>query len=204
MGRSIYTTLSAAGMPIAPVSPLGIYTSARALDRVPNPDGSLPPLEDVGSMPNQAMRAITELGAASLKEWPFIESMVNAEPMLGQLESASEFRLAGQYLIQDAAFEARMTRIKQAIVSKVAVCVATECDHAFEDNTGEVITAPTGELLGGHYICILGYEVINRKTYLEFGNSWSKEWGSAGFGVGDEAWARQLSAMYLMNVRRVP
>ncbi|MFC8151949.1 C1 family peptidase [Bacillus paralicheniformis] len=62
-------------------------------------------------------------------------------------------------------------------------------------STGEIPMPGESEFLGGHAICIVGYD--DDKKYLKFKNSWGPEWGDNGYGYlpydymsldGSEAW----------------
>ena len=49
------------------------------------------------------------------------------------------------------------------------------------DKTGVIPMPKKGEeLLGGHAICIVGYD--DKKKRFKFKNSWSDEWGDRGYG----------------------
>jgi C1A family cysteine protease len=62
--------------------------------------------------------------------------------------------------------------------------------QSFEDATdGEVPMPVTGEaLLGGHAICLVGYD----SAHVTFRNSWGAGWGKEGYGT--LPWAYVLSA----------
>lgn len=166
-------------------SALGIYTIARSIDRAPAPDGRLPPLCDAGSQPNQAMRALTEWGAPSEGDWPSDPRTVNREPTLGELEAASSGKIRGTYGLTTP--ETRVDDLKRALAGGLPVTFAIEVDQAFEDNTGQVIGAPLGAILGAHDLCAIGYDTSpDGSTRVRFVNSWGRTWGDRGFGWGDE------------------
>jgi C1A family cysteine protease len=52
----------------------------------------------------------------------------------------------------------------------------------FMDAPGGIIPmpAPGAEFLGGHAICIVGFDRRNRM--FKFANSWGSQWGDRGFG----------------------
>lgn len=175
----------------------GIYTLARCIDR----DDNRIPLYDEGSMPNQAMRGITEWGAPVLADWPFVPANINDEPKWDELKKASSLKLLGYYRIDDD--DTVLDRIRQSIVSGIAVPLATQVDQAFEDYSGQgTITAPTRSL-GGHYLCAVGYDTLsNGRMILEVANSWNKSWGDYGFGHCDESWILRTVDRYVMNLHQ--
>lgn len=198
VSQGVYVSLKTAGMmlPAFP-SPHGIYTLARAVDRL----SEKIPLDDGGSMPNQAMRSITEWGIPLSTDWPFDPNAINAEPDLGELMEASRLKLLGYYRIDDD--DTVVDRIKQAIVSGYAIPLATRVDQAFEDYDGYgTIAAPSGDL-GGHYICAIGYDTLSSgRAIIEIANSWGTGWGDGGFARCEESWVIQTIDRYVMNLHR--
>jgi hypothetical protein len=200
---AIETRMAARHAPIPHRSPLCVYDLARAIDRVPNADGTLPPLLDLGSMPNQAMRALSEWGVCAYDARPTDSGAVNAEPSLEELSAAAAFELAGYYRI-DAFGSARVGAVRQAIAQGYPVCFAVNVDAAFEAYDGSGVLGPPDfrELRGGHYLYAVGYRTdVALRTVFEFANSWGTAWGRSGFGEGNEAFVSGWSDVYVMDVR---
>lgn len=104
------TTLAAHGVPLpSPEQPMFEYKIGRAVDRS-NPSI---PLQDEGAQPNSLVRGsgiwgvVTEiegeggLGADSPDYTPYLETHVNDEPKLGELEKASQRLIKGYNAIAD-------------------------------------------------------------------------------------------------------
>ena len=201
IGQGVYVSLRKAGIVLASFpSGHGIYTLARAVDRL----STYTPLIDEGSMPNQGMRAMTEWGVPLLSDWPFEPGSIDAEPDLGGIRAASRLRLSGYYRVDDGGSgDDVVARVRQAVSRGHAVPVATLVDQAFEDYDGRgLVTAPTGNL-GGHYVCVVGYDTsASGRTVVEVANSWGEGWGDRGFARCDESWLRRTTDRYVMDLRR--
>ena len=196
--QGIWVSLQAAGLVFATFpSAHGIYTIARCIDRIDNRR----PLRDIGSMPNRAMRGLTEWGVPMSLDWPFDPDHINREPVWDELKKSSRLKLLGYYRV-DGTGPSVVERIKQAITSGYAVPLATQVDASFEDYNGSgVLSAPTSTL-GGHYICAVGYETMQKgNTVFTIANSWG-DWGDKGFGYCDESWLLRTTDRYVMNLHR--
>jgi hypothetical protein len=206
---AIVTAFASAGKPLSFVpSPVGIYTLARCIDRVPGSNGLLPKLTDEGSMPNQAVRGLTEWGISPMKSRTDLYSdadptTINDEPDLLSLETDSATKIIGYYAITSTGAQ-RIKDIKNAISSGFPITFATQVDNAFEAYNGtDPITAPDpSNILGGHYLYGLAYRTLNSKTILRFRNSWGN-WGQNGDAEADEAFIDGLSDIYVMSIKGV-
>lgn len=204
---AVETRLAALGTPVQHRSPIGIYTLGRCIDR----DGLLSQgLQDVGAMPNQVIRGISEWGLPIFGSMPADTkygeapdyNQVNAEPGLAALESADDAEFLGAYSIGTVN---RTSLIRQALAAGYPVCFATMVDNAFENWNGQKpIGAPNpNDILGGHYLYMIGYDTTtDGNTIVEFANSWGVTWGLQGFGLGDESFIAMMSDLYVMNVRK--
>lgn len=219
-----WTSCKQAGHPLPFIpSPDLEYKLARAIDREPGTNGGDPvALTDEGSEPNQAMRAIQEWGVMPMGTKPHDgrnsdvdPSTVNDEPSFLALETAANCELIGAYRINSLG-DARILDVCRAIAAGYAVCFAVFVDSTFEA-WGEGWTPgkeplgapdmndPTG---GGHYIYANRYHfaggvVTPDDVVIEGPNSWSTEWGNAGYWVGGADFVRAwLGDVYVMAVRK--
>lgn len=203
IAAAIWGRMKKRGTPIALPSPICIYDLARCIDR----NGPHESLVDEGSMPNQAMRGLTEWGAASAQAWghfPADPFSINDEPALDQLEAAAEFKLLGYYRI-DSTGSSRVELMRNAISQGFPICIAIDVDTAFEDYAGKgMLGAPNpNDLLGGHYVYVNGYETYSTtKTAWHFPNSWGEGWGKTGVGIGDERFIAGAMDIYVMDVHQ--
>lgn len=203
---ALATSFARAGAPLGFVpSPHSIYQLALCIDR---PDPSVP-LVDAGSMPNQAMRGLTEWGIRPMRA-PSPQgynsdcdpSNVTDEPKLADLEQDATAVIVGQYEISSA------TEAAQALAAGYAVTVASFVDTAFEelgpnsppyDMPDE--TDPNG---GGHYLFLVGYRHVAGKLQFRVQNSWgTTQWGDGGRCWVTTNFVNQCSDKYAMSVRKV-
>ena len=56
------------------------------------------------------------------------------------------------------------------------------------DRPDEVIGPPTGDVLGGHAVCLVGYQREGDRVQLRVRNSWSSSWSDGGEAWLDAAW----------------
>lgn len=206
---AIETRLAFLGTKVPHKSPLGIYDIARAMERAdsnPNvPVAQLPALEDVGAIPSWAMKGLTDFGVPSYAQRPTVDAEVNDGPRLAQLEDGATFELKGAYRI-NATGSGLLLAIKQAISSGFPVPFAVQVDNAFENWTpgNAPITTPKGQILGGHYIYLIGYDTLaTSKTVWTFANSWDVTWGDEGFAQGDDAFVQASTDLYVTDVHQV-
>lgn len=200
--------LAAAGTPLGFVpSPRGIYDNGRAIDRVPNADGTLPPLADEGAEPNQVMRGITEWGVRPMKgptsagaNYDCEPSNVNDEPTLAELEEEATHLLVGEYGITSTGKQ-RIVDMQTALAAKkpMTVAIAGGSD-AFQGYTGGVLGPLNSEL--DHYTWIYGYEVQpDGSVVFLCRNQWGEGWGEQGNYRLNEAGAQELGDIVVLDVK---
>lgn len=203
------TTLATAGTPLAkPPSPDQFYKGARALDRLPGPDGKLPPLTDDGAEPNQVMRWADEWGSKPMggptsdgRNSDVELAHVNDEPSFTDLEADRGFEFTGQYKL-DSVGPQRVEDLKKLLYAGIAVCFAYGVGDAFQAWKGGT---PLGAATDApnHYLYAVGYHTdANGKTIVEFRNSWGKTlWGIEGDGEGDEDFIASMTDLWVMDVK---
>jgi hypothetical protein len=185
-------------------SPLGLYTNARVIDRIPHGD-VFPELKDDGSMPLACMRAIPEFGVPMSRDWPFDLATINDEPTIAREETASIVKLTGYYRIYQTPSNPKsfVEAVCQAIAQGFPVCFAIQADRAFEDYRAGTTLGAAGASMGGHYVCATGYDSTaggSRVILVE--NSWGTSWGDHGNAHGDEAFMRGMSDVVIMKLKR--
>lgn len=145
-GHSSGITLRSAimGKPIPLASAVGLYQCALMIQRMPNADGSLPPLEDTGSEPSVIQQALQTYGIASKATWggdpPTPESII-IQPTLKQLEAAQTYLLVGMYAITstgDQYLEDLMTAWANGYPTTGAIAASSS---TFNNYTGGILSA---------------------------------------------------------------
>lgn len=204
---AVGTSFSFRGEPLGfTPSPRGLYCLARCIDRA---DPSIP-LVDEGSMPNQAVRSLSEWGIHAMQapspqgyDSDCDPSNVNNEPTLLELEQDALTLVVGQYEI-DTWGPQRVLDICTALAAGYAVTCSVSAGNA----TWQQWT-PANDPLGAqspikldHYVWFIGYRTVNGKKILRIRNQWGKLWGDEGEIEVTEDFVDQTSDLYAYNVRR--
>lgn len=148
------------------LSPRYLYNSARAAQ---NWKG------DHGAFIKDAIQVIRTQGAVLESVWPYKpgEFDSKAPPTVDRAE---------RYRIKAAREVKSLAEIKVAIQKGFPVVGGIPLYRSYMSAKGGIIPDPTPEerILGGHAICIVGYD--DTKKLLKFKNSWGTSWGEAGYG----------------------
>ena len=213
LSQSIWTAICYVGPALAFVpSPRGIYTLARCIGRVQGPGGALPPLEDHGAMPADAMSGLSAWGihamgpkAADGRNSDVDPTTVNREPEFEELEIDALHIVSDEYRIDESSADV-VAQTCAAIAAGSPVGVGFFCDSRFEDWYPALGPAPAPDLNdsagGGHWMSIHGYATAPDGTKVFRGpNSWGEGWGDHGHFVASEAWLRAAFDLYVMRVQ---
>lgn len=74
-------------------------------------------------------------------------------------------------------------QVKQAIYQgKSAVIAILGNNICWISNSGIVEVPNKESVTWGHFLCLIGWKIINGVLHFEFINSWGEEWGDKGFG----------------------
>ena len=159
-------------------SPAFIYAECKKLDGVPNEEGTYPRV---------AMKVLLEKGTCLESTVPYSdEVMKKSMPSTTHAyEEAKKFKVGAYAKVQTTA------EIKQALVQDGAVLAGVIVTDSFLKPQNGFIPMPEGSFLGGHAICLDGYDddltfaYKNGRTYKGFFrvvNSWGEDWGDKGYG----------------------
>lgn len=189
------------------VSPDDLYKGGRAIDRMPNPDGSFPRLLDVGAMPNQVIRFANEWGVRQMVALPDRYSdvdplTVNAEPNLAALEADGVNLVVGDYQIFAGGSDLG-AQVRAAISNGIPVCVAVPGgSDAWQRYTAGSVIGATGTELD-HYVCLYAYATQPDGSYLYvIRNSWGTGWGNGGDCLVNESALEEFGDVIALSIRR--
>ena len=146
-----------------------VYTEARKLDFWPS---------DEGTSIRSAMKVLCNKGVPPEDCWKYKPHQAD-KPCKNAKELAKPYRIE-RYVTLDTTDEMRESLfVNGPFVGGVDVY---ECwEKPSVDRTGVIPMPKKGErLLGGHAICIMGYD--DKKKRFKFKNSWSADWGEKGYG----------------------
>lgn len=204
---ALATSLAKAGHPLGFVpSPKGVYCLARCIDRFSPAEA----LTDEGSMPNQAIRSLSEWGVRPMRT-PSPQgfnsdcdpSNVNDEPTLGEIEQGAEAIVIGQYEI-DSTGQQRVLDIGAALANGYAVTCSVSAANAswqfWEPANGPLGAQSPVEL--DHYVWFIGYRTENGKAIFRIRNQWGTGWGDKGEIEVTEAFVDQVGDLYAFSVRK--
>lgn len=176
-----------AGIECPDLSALFPYYLGRSIEGYESTDG--------GAYIRDVIKAIVKWGEANESAWPFKVSAVNKHPNVKAYRSAYDRRGAKNYH-RVAAGDAN--GIRQALAAGYPVVAGWQVSQSFEDYDGTgVIPAQEAPFLGGHAICLVGYFADGTFDLL---NSWGDSWGRGGYATVSEAFVRQATDVWALEV----
>ena len=199
--QAVRLRLAVQGIPIALPSPMGLYTTARALERQQSGQPASVALVDNGAVPSDVVAGMQQWGMASITAWPFDPAQINAEPVLGELENASQFMLQGIYRVQSSGAQ-RIADIQQAISQGYPVAIGTYVDSVFENYTKGSPPLPAPDPNdpegGGHMMHLVAYDSSGNFRGV---NQWGNSWGDSGMYWASPAWVTspEMSDIYVIT-----
>ncbi|MDR3540411.1 MAG: C1 family peptidase [Desulfosporosinus sp.] len=137
--------------------------------------------EDAGSTLSTGVRALREYGVCPLENWPYDISKFTVKPSQPAYDVATKHEVLGVSQVH-----ATVLSIKGALAKGYPVILGLDIYSSFEsDNVTKTGMIPephkhSEELLGGHAICLVGYD-DEKKTFI-LRNSWGDDWGVKGYG----------------------
>lgn len=167
--------------------PLGapgfVYFNARQQEVVDakNAGRPAPPIEDRGSYPRLAMRAVQKLGFCADEAYPYAEALehINAPPPAHAYRFAFDQSGLKYYRVSSTGI-ARVAEVARALAHGKPAIFGMFVDDAFMRNRGDRITSvnqsdPDG---GGHMMTVL--DVTETEVVVD--NWWGNDWGDMGIG----------------------
>ena len=132
---------------------------------------------DAGAQLSDAVSVVSQPGAIAEDAWPYHEGQFK-DHSPSDVEKAKHYRASTTRRLNNLA-EIRAALAKGPVVIGIAVYLSFQSNTVTK--TGVVpMPAPDEFLLGGHALCIVGYD--DQKKRVKFENSWGPEWGDHGYG----------------------
>ncbi len=142
-----------------------LYFNARAFDGQP--------IVDEGTQLRSCAKGMIKFGRPPESVWPFRESYINERPPWEAYREAYDYRGPGSYLRVVG-----LDEIRQAIASGKPVVGGTSVgDSIFDYTDGVYDPDPNEPSVGGHALCVVGYDADS----FTLVNSWGISYGEAGF-----------------------
>lgn len=160
------------------LSRLFIYWNARNLDTPPSVNS------DSGSNIRFAFDSIRRYGVPPEHIYPYLSYKVNDRPGWIAYKYAIQNKITAFYRI-DATGDERIEQIIKALSAGNPVVFGTSIYESFRHVTNNTIIKlnTNDKYLGGHALILTGWD--NTKQAFELRNSWSKSWGTNGYGYID-------------------
>lgn len=131
------------------------------------------PVEDQGTQLRSVAKTVIKFGRPPESVWPFDPRYVNEQPPWEAFREAFDARGPAQYHRVST-----LTEIKQAIAAGHAVVGGTSVGNSiFNAGDGGIYSPdPAEPSVGGHALCVTGFD----SESFEIVNSWGASWGSQG------------------------
>lgn len=145
------------------------------------------PCEDAGSIPREAMRVLTEVGALLEQDAPYMSQNLCWRPDSSLMQIAGQYRALEYFkpLPTREAIKACLYGTNGADGHVVAYCCLVYQD--FDTDRGGYLRNRTGSVQGAHWMSLVGYSE-SRQAY-RVRNQWGPFWGDLGY-----CWIRYADA----------
>jgi C1A family cysteine protease len=171
------------------VSPRYLYYGARKL-------GGIDLHSDGGANLRDAVTVVSDQGAVAESAWPYKSGEFEQAPPDG-IDGAKRYRARSRPLKGASEVKSALQHYGPVVIG---VTIYDSFNSANAISTGRIPDPkPTESIVGGHAICIVGYDDTKRR--FRFENSWGADWGDKGYGYlsynyvqkyGADAWALSL------------
>ena len=180
---AVFLRAAIAGAPIEHPSAAALYALALESDQGPKS-----PLLDEGTYARTIAYILATEGVCAESRWTFDRLLEPgganvARPPWDVLQAGSDARITGYAAVLSTGAQ-RCSDLRDALAKGFPVTFGAEVDQAFEDGQFETYGGLTGPSLGGHCMCIVGYEP-GRFRIL---NSWGPNWNDHGFYWASDSW----------------
>lgn len=123
---------------------------------------------DVGSRPDDACFAVQEMGIVPWARWPFEAARIDDEPPWDALDSALDWqRFALRRIVSAGSY--RSADVRRALSSRRPVMIGQAVDREYMRSQGVPWTR-TGEIIGRHAECVIGYSTDGVWTVSSWGD----------------------------------
>ena len=133
-----------------------------------------------------AMMKIKEKGVPKLRDLPYQCSEPNILTALIH-SSAQRYKIDNVIALWGIlnANRDKVVSVKKALSENCPVCISFQVFHSFHTNHGSDCwygkTSVSDAYVGGHAICVIGYDDNKYGGAFEIINSWGPEWGNGGY-----------------------
>lgn len=141
-----------------------------------------------GSYINRAVESMTQVGALPFTNFGYTDESCDREPNADEKRAAAAFKMKGaNRLTKDGDdYALDILAIKQNLAQGAPVIIGMMVGESFmQSMMGEKIWQPRDsdysmQGLGGHCMCVIGYDDYLEGGAFQIMNSWGTEWGQKG------------------------
>lgn len=171
VGAAIRYARKKEGLPDFVTSHLFLYYNSRAMEGTVN--------SDAGAQIRDVVKSANRQGDCPESEWPYNISQFTVKPPAQCYADALKDRALSYQRVQQS-----LSQMKACLASGYVFVAGISVYESFESDevakTGMVPMPQPGEqLLGGHAICVVGFNDATQKFTCK--NSWSSSWGDQGY-----------------------
>lgn len=149
-----------------------------------------PASEDSGAYVRDSLAALNTYGVCLEATFPYDGVDYSTTPPDAAYTEALKYRAIQYVRFDDTASADVLTQIKTSLANGFPVLCGFVCYENLWDAVGGVIPEPSGAVIGGHAVTLVGFS--DEKQQLKFRNSWGSSWGD-GHGYGFLSYAYYLS-----------
>jgi len=144
-----------------------IYQECKKIDEIP---------DEEGTYPRCAVAVLLKKGVPPESCWRYIPNMIGT-PCKNADDLALPNRIEGYWRV-----DADIDALRESLFLNGPILVGIDVYSGFEKAEDGVIPMPAEDeaYLGGHAICLVGYNDGNK--LFKFKNSWGRLWGDGGYG----------------------
>ena len=143
-----------------------------------------------GSYIQKAMEFMSKDGALPLKDFPYNDQDCQRQPDQSQLQEAAQYRIHGFTRLTegDNVNQINVRAVKEHLAKDAPVVIGMMVGQSFmQDMMGQELWRPEGMDqsqigMGGHALCVIGYDDRKFGGAFQIMNSWGPEWGKDGIG----------------------
>jgi hypothetical protein len=141
-----------------------------------------------GSYIYRAVENMTQVGALPFSNFGYTDESCNREPNRSELQAAARYKMKGANRLTKGGndYTIDFLAIKQNLAQGAPVIIGMMVGQSFmQPMTGQKIWQPTDadydmQGLGGHCMCVIGYDDYLEGGAFQIMNSWGTEWGING------------------------
>ena len=143
-----------------------------------------------GSYIQRAMDLMTQQGALPLSDFPYSDQNCTNEPTNSQKQAAGQYKIHGFTRLTngDNLSSINVRAVKEHLAKDAPVVIGMMVGQSFmQDMMGQELWQPQGMDasqvgMGGHAMCVIGYDDRKFGGAFQIMNSWGPNWGKDGIG----------------------